>query len=181
LITAAAGDTPLEQRDRAMVELLYASGLRVSEWCGARLENLDLEKGFIRVVGKGNKQRLVPVGSGAREALERYLRTGRPELVSRRTGGPMARGLDAAPVGREALRPRIGKVGNVGRIIRPCRDAVGAVVAANGQFAIGANVERHNGAVRENTFGMIPGRIGDGTAVLFRRFHCLFVEPGTLL
>ena len=87
LIEAAAGDTSLEQRDRAIVELLYASGLRVSELCGARLENLDLEKGFIRVVGKGNKQRLVPVGSGAREALERYLRTGRPELVSRRTGG----------------------------------------------------------------------------------------------
>jgi site-specific recombinase XerD len=70
LIQAAGGKTPLEIRDRAIVELLYASGLRVSELCGARLENLDLEQGFIRVVGKGNKQRLVPVGSGAREALE---------------------------------------------------------------------------------------------------------------
>ena len=51
------------------------------------MENLDLEHGFIRVVGKGNKQRLVPVGSGARQALERYLSSGRPELVGPKTGG----------------------------------------------------------------------------------------------
>ena len=87
LLAAAGGRTPLEIRDRAIVELLYASGLRVSELCGARLENLDLEQGFIRVVGKGNKQRLVPVGSGARKAIARYLDAGRPELVGKKTGG----------------------------------------------------------------------------------------------
>lgn len=87
LLAAAAGSTPLELRDRAIVELLYASGLRVSEVCGARLENLDLERGFIRVAGKGDKQRLIPVGSGAREALGRYLQSGRPALVSKRSGG----------------------------------------------------------------------------------------------
>jgi len=87
LLSAAAGQTPLELRDRAIVELLYASGLRVAELCGARLENLDLENGFIRVLGKGNKQRLVPVGAGARRALTRYLRDGRPALVGRRSGG----------------------------------------------------------------------------------------------
>ena len=87
VLAAAAGTTPLELRDRAMLELLYASGLRVSELCGARLENLDLDKGFIRVIGKGNKQRLVPVGGAARDALGRYLSNGRPELVGKRTGG----------------------------------------------------------------------------------------------
>ncbi len=87
LLAAGAGETPLELRDRAIVELLYASGLRVSELCLARLENLDLEKGFIRVVGKGNKQRLVPVGSSARSSLDKYLRGGRPELVGKKTGG----------------------------------------------------------------------------------------------
>lgn len=87
LLAAAGGWTPLELRDRALVELLYASGLRVAELCGARLENLDLEQGFIRVVGKGNKQRLVPVGAGARRALATYLEAGRPALVSKRTGG----------------------------------------------------------------------------------------------
>lgn len=87
LIAAAAEKTPLEMRDRAVVELLYASGLRVSELCHARLENLDLEQGFIRVVGKGNKQRLVPVGGRAREAVQRYLDAGRPALVGKKTGG----------------------------------------------------------------------------------------------
>lgn len=87
LLAAAAGETPLELRDRAIAELLYASGLRVAELCGARLENLDLDQGFIRVVGKGNKQRLVPVGEAARESLGRYLQAGRPALVGRRTGG----------------------------------------------------------------------------------------------
>ena len=87
LIQAAACGTPLERRDRAIVELLYASGLRVTELCQARLENLDLEHGFIRVVGKGNKQRLVPVCSDARKSLERYLSSGRPELVGAKTGG----------------------------------------------------------------------------------------------
>lgn len=87
LIAAAAGKTPLEIRDRAIVELLYASGLRVSELCGARLENLDLNEGFIRVVGKGNKQRLVPVGARARDALRRYLDAGRPALTGKKTGG----------------------------------------------------------------------------------------------
>ncbi len=87
LIAAAAGKTPLEMRDRAIVELLYASGLRVSELCGARLENLDLEAGFIRVVGKGNKQRLVPVGARAKDAVQRYLDAGRPALVGKKTGG----------------------------------------------------------------------------------------------
>jgi integrase/recombinase XerD len=87
LLAAAGGKTPLELRDRAMVELLYASGLRAAELCGARLENLDLEQGFIRVVGKGGKQRLVPVGASARRSLAKYLDSGRPELVGQRTGG----------------------------------------------------------------------------------------------
>ena len=72
-------------RDRAILELLYASGLRISELCTLRLENLNLEEAIIRVTGKGNKTRLVPVGSEARRALDRYLQV-RPKLLSRRTG-----------------------------------------------------------------------------------------------
>ncbi len=72
-------------RDRAILELLYASGLRISELCTLRLENLNLEEAIIRVTGKGNKTRLVPVGSEARRALDRYLEV-RPKLLSRRTG-----------------------------------------------------------------------------------------------
>ncbi len=77
---------PLSRRDRAMLELLYASGLRVSELTGARLENLSLEKGLIRVTGKGAKTRIVPVGTAAQEALATYLEQERPTLVSSRSG-----------------------------------------------------------------------------------------------
>ena len=82
-------DDPLNLRNRAMLELLYASGLRISELTGARLENLHLEEGIIRVNGKGQKTRLVPVGSKARDAIRTYLQTGRPKMVKRRTGGEL--------------------------------------------------------------------------------------------
>ncbi|MEX1117980.1 MAG: site-specific tyrosine recombinase XerD [Terrimicrobiaceae bacterium] len=86
LLDSVRGDDPLRLRDRAMLELLYASGLRISELCGARLENLSVEEGFIRVVGKGNKTRIVPVGRQALAAIQRYLTQGRPELISKRSG-----------------------------------------------------------------------------------------------
>ena len=76
---------PLGRRDLAMLELFYASGLRLSELCSVRLEGLDLDEGFIRVTGKGNKTRIVPVGGRAREAVTDYLRNERPELVTKRT------------------------------------------------------------------------------------------------
>jgi integrase/recombinase XerD len=70
-------------RDRAMIELLYASGLRISELANARLENFNFEERIVRVTGKGNKTRLVPVGRKACEALAAYLSTERPKLVKR--------------------------------------------------------------------------------------------------
>jgi integrase/recombinase XerD len=73
-------------RDRAMIELLYASGLRISELASARLENFNSDEHIIRVTGKGNKTRLVPVGRKACQALAAYLSTERPTLVKRRTG-----------------------------------------------------------------------------------------------
>jgi integrase/recombinase XerD len=77
---------PLGLRDRAMLELLYASGLRISELAGAKLENLNLTEGVVRVTGKGNKTRLVPVGRKACSAISKYLEEERPQLVRRRTG-----------------------------------------------------------------------------------------------
>lgn len=86
LLDGARPNDPLGLRARAMAELLYASGLRISELTNARLENLNLEEGIIRVTGKGNKIRLVPVGKKAREAIAAYLERERPELVRKRTG-----------------------------------------------------------------------------------------------
>lgn len=75
----------LGRRDHTMLELFYSSGLRLSELCQARLETLDFEENFIRVTGKGNKTRIVPVGGKAREALEDYLANERPSLVKKKT------------------------------------------------------------------------------------------------
>ena len=76
----------LGKRDRAMLELFYASGLRLAELCSARLENLDRDAHFIRVTGKVNKTRIVPVGRTAEEMLDRYLAGERKELVKKRSG-----------------------------------------------------------------------------------------------
>ena len=73
--------TPRSLCDDAILELAYASGLRRAELCSLRLEQLHLEAGFINVIGKGNKERVVPVGSKAINALNRYLSNGRPKLV----------------------------------------------------------------------------------------------------
>jgi integrase/recombinase XerD len=72
-------------RDRAMIELLYASGLRISELANARLENFNFDERMVRVTGKGNKMRLVPVGRKACEALAAYLSTERPKMVKPRS------------------------------------------------------------------------------------------------
>ncbi|MBA3609212.1 MAG: site-specific tyrosine recombinase XerD [Chthoniobacterales bacterium] len=86
LLESVDGKAPLGLRDRAMLELLYASGLRISELAGAKLENLDLEEGVVRVTGKGNKTRLVPVGRKACAAIAAYVAEERPGLVKRRSG-----------------------------------------------------------------------------------------------
>ena len=81
LLAAPIIETPLGQRDRAMLELLYASGLRVSELVGLKTFHLSLNEGVLRVTGKGNKERLVPFGQLAREAVVLYIKEGRPEIL----------------------------------------------------------------------------------------------------
>ncbi|MCA1683357.1 MAG: tyrosine recombinase [Actinobacteria bacterium] len=99
LVEAAVGTTPRDLRDRALVELLYGSGLRVSEAVGLDKASVDLDNRLVRAVGKGNKERVVPVGRQAVEALRRYLARGRPyldrrhrrELFLNARGGPLTR------------------------------------------------------------------------------------------
>jgi integrase/recombinase XerD len=83
LIEAASGTTPRALRDRALVELLYGAGLRVSEAIGLERSGVDLDERAVRVLGKGGKERVVPVGRQAVEALRRYLARGRPYLDRR--------------------------------------------------------------------------------------------------
>jgi integrase/recombinase XerD len=84
LIGAPDTGRPTGLRDRAMIELLYACGLRVSELCRVGVGDLDARMGYVRVTGKGNKQRLVPVGREAIGAIERYLAEGRAALLKGR-------------------------------------------------------------------------------------------------
>ncbi len=103
LLAAVGEGDPLAMRNRAILELLYASGLRISELCNARLEHLELEDGWIRVTGKGNKTRIVPVGSKARDALARYLSSERPGLVKPKTGAE----IFLSNNGRKLTRARV--------------------------------------------------------------------------
>jgi len=99
LIEAADGTTPRTRRDRALVELLYGAGLRVSEAVGLDRSAVDVEERIVRVLGKGGKERLVPLGRPAAEAVRRYLALGRPhldrryrpELFLNARGGPLTR------------------------------------------------------------------------------------------
>jgi integrase/recombinase XerD len=99
LIEAAKGTTPRTLRDRALVELLYGAGLRVSEAVGLERSAVDLDGRLVRAVGKGDKERVVPIGRQAVDALRRYLSRGRPfldrrhrpELFLNAQGGPLTR------------------------------------------------------------------------------------------
>lgn len=106
---------PLGRRDRALLELFYSSGLRLSELCDARLEWLDLEEGFMRITGKGSKTRVVRVGGAAREAIADYLRQERPALVTRRTSSHLfisIRGGRLSPDRvRQIVKERAGAAG----------------------------------------------------------------------
>ncbi len=88
LLAAPDIDTPLGLRDRAMLELMYAAGLRVSELVGIVGTHVNLRQGVIRVLGKGSKERLVPLGDEALHWLQRYLAEARPQLAAR-NAGPM--------------------------------------------------------------------------------------------
>ena len=100
LIAQPDVSTPRGLRDRAMIELLYATGMRVSELVAVRLSDLHLDQQYLTCVGKGNKERLVPIGNEASDWIRRYQRAGRPTLLKGRSsprlflnmrGGPMSR------------------------------------------------------------------------------------------
>jgi integrase/recombinase XerD len=112
---AAAAGSALALRDRAIIEVAYAAGLRISELAGAPLSALDLRRGEIRVLGKGRKERVGLLGRPAIAALEAYLDVGRPELVAmRRANGPEPDEIflnkDGQPIGVRGLRFRIDRL-----------------------------------------------------------------------
>lgn len=89
LLAAPGAGDPAALRDRALLELFYSSGLRVTELGGLMLQQIDLEQGFLRVFGKGSKERVVPIGARACAAIATYLSAGRPHFVKTRTGSQL--------------------------------------------------------------------------------------------
>jgi integrase/recombinase XerD len=98
-------------RDRAMIELMYSCGLRVSELCGLRVSDLQQEEGCLRCLGKGNKERLVPVGRQALAVVERYLRQSRPKLLGDRTSAHLFLGPRGNSMDRIAYWQRLRQYG----------------------------------------------------------------------
>jgi integrase/recombinase XerD len=122
LLAPEAPETPQNLCDQAVLELAYASGLRLAELRNTRLEHLHLEAGFINVIGKGNKERVVPLGRKAVAALEHYLNVGRPKLVRPRSTAAVfltARGTPFAPVTLWLrIKKRVGRAG-IARNVTP--------------------------------------------------------------
>jgi integrase/recombinase XerD len=116
LIRAPDIATPLGLRDRAMLELLYATGLRVSELVGLRADQINLRQGVLRVTGKGGKDRLVPLGEEAQDWLERYVQQSRPVLLRGRVAEAVFVTARAAGMTRQMFWTMVKKHGQIAGI-----------------------------------------------------------------
>jgi integrase/recombinase XerD len=103
LLASPSGGDPASLRDRALLELFYSSGLRVSELAALTLQQVDLESGFARVYGKGSKERVVPVGARARDAVGVWIASGRPHFVKPRTRSELYLGSRGTGLSRVSL------------------------------------------------------------------------------
>jgi integrase/recombinase XerD len=121
LLAAPAGGTAAALRDRAILEVFYSSGLRASELAGLTLQQVDLDQGFLRVFGKGSKERVVPMGGKARDALAVYLLSGRPRFVKPRTGSQLFLSNRGAALSRVMLWMLVRKYARLAGISKPVK------------------------------------------------------------
>lgn len=119
LLAAPDTTTPLGLRDRTMLEVLYACGLRVSELVGLRHDSINRRQGVVRVLGKGDKERLVPLGEEAQVWLERYLRTARGELMRDVRQAPLFPGRSDGFMTRQTFWHRIKRHAQQAGIDKP--------------------------------------------------------------
>jgi len=118
LLAAPGPETPLGVRDRAILETLYACGLRVSELTGLQVRDVNLDKQFVRCLGKGGRERVVPLGSMAVRWLELYLRDVRPALAGRRSGVLFVN-RRGRPLTRQTVWRMVGRYARAAGITRP--------------------------------------------------------------
>ena len=107
LLNAPNVEIPLELRDKAMLELLYATGLRVTELVSLTIENMNLQQGAVRVIGKGNKERIVPMGEEAAYWLRQFVLYGRPQLLNGQSTDIVFPSRRAKPMTRQTFWHRI--------------------------------------------------------------------------
>ncbi|MBI5381333.1 MAG: site-specific tyrosine recombinase XerD [Opitutae bacterium] len=122
LLAAPAGGDAYAVRDRAILELFYSSGLRVSELTALTLQQVDLENGYVRVFGKGAKERVVPLGDKARDALITYLDAARPRFVKARTGSQLflsERGRAISRITVFVLVKKYAKLAGITKSVQP--------------------------------------------------------------
>ena len=122
LLKAPDTSTPIGIRDAAMLELLYAAGLRVSELVKLKLQDINLEAGFVRIFGKGSKERIVPIGSHAREKINTYLKTTRSESLKQRSSPYLFIARPGKPMTRQGfwkLLRRYGILAGLNKKITP--------------------------------------------------------------
>ena len=120
LLESVSESDPIALRDRALLEVMYGCGLRASEAVGLDVNEVDLRRGFVRPHGKGNKERIVPLGREAAAAVTRYLRSGRPELIGSRAESRLFVNFRGGPLTRQGLykiiRRHAKKVGLEGKM-----------------------------------------------------------------
>ena len=126
----AEEDGPLSKRDCAMVEVLYASGARVSELCGLDLQDIDYERNTIRVIGKGNKERTIPLGNPAMRALDAWLKEGRPSLAGDKSDRAVFLGARGKRIDQRTVRTVVYR----------------ALEALEGAVKLGPHALRHSAA-----------------------------------
>ena len=119
LLAAPDVCTPLGMRDRAMLELLYACGLRVSELVGLELSRVNLRQGVLRIHGKGSKDRLVPMGQAATDWLERYMLDARDACLKGASSDVLFPGRNGAPMTRQTFWHRIKKHALTASVTKP--------------------------------------------------------------
>jgi integrase/recombinase XerD len=122
LLASPSGGDPASLRDRALLELFYSSGLRVSELAALTLQQVDLKAGFARVFGKGSKERVVPMGERAGEAVEAWITSGRPHFVKARTRSELflsSRGTSLSRVGLWGIVKKHAKRAGITQSVKP--------------------------------------------------------------
>jgi len=113
--------TVLGLRDRALIEIMYSAGLRVSELCGLRVNDLQMDPGCLRCVGKGNKERLVPVGKQALAVTRKYLRTSRPKLLREKSSPYLFLNQRGSKIDRITFWKLLGAYGRKAGLRKPLK------------------------------------------------------------